>query len=245
MFHIVPSIDLRGGKVVRLQQGDFDRQLNYDVDPVETARAFASDGAQWLHIVDLDGARRGSVAQVELIGKIIAASKLKTQVGGGVRSEKDIQNLLSIGASRVVIGTKAVEDWPWFEKLAANPTYADKLVLALDAREGQVAIKGWTSTSHRQATEIASQVRGWPLAGILYTDVSRDGMLTGPDLNLTKQLTEVTDVPVIASGGVGNLEHIRLLMKLPIWGVIVGRALYDGRVDLKEALHVARTFVNK
>jgi phosphoribosylformimino-5-aminoimidazole carboxamide ribotide isomerase len=241
MFQVIPSIDLRGGKVVRLQQGDYNRQLDYDLDPIETARSFEQAGAEWMHIVDLDGAKQGAVTQIELISRIIASTKLNVQVGGGVRSTDDVRRILDAGAARVVVGTKAIEDWPWFESIARNDaTFAHKLVLALDAKEGKVATRGWTQTSDRLAVDIARQVSGWPLAAILYTDVAKDGMLQGPNLAHTKLLAEAGDVPVIASGGVGNLDHIHALLRLPIWGVIIGRSLHDGRVDLRMAIDAAR-----
>jgi phosphoribosylformimino-5-aminoimidazole carboxamide ribotide isomerase len=240
MFQVVPSIDLRAGKVVRLQQGDYNRQIDYELDPIQTACSFEQAGAQWMHIVDLDGAKNGAVVQADLIGRIIASCRIRVQVGGGVRSTDDVRRLLDAGAHRVVIGTRAIEMWPWFESLAADPQFEDRLVLALDARDGKVATRGWTQTSDRLAVDIAREVSGWKLGGILYTDVSRDGMLQGPNLAATRALAEAGDVPVIASGGVGNLEHIRTLLALPIWGVIVGRSLHEGRLDLREALAAAR-----
>jgi phosphoribosylformimino-5-aminoimidazole carboxamide ribotide isomerase len=243
MFHVVPSIDLRHGKVVRLQQGDYDRQLDYDLDPIATARGFEAAGAKWMHLVDLDGAKQGAVAQIELIGRIIGSCGLRVQVGGGVRSTDDVRRLLDAGAHRIVIGTRAIEMWPWFESLAKDAAFADKLVLALDARDGKVATRGWTQTTDRLAVDIAAAVSGWKLAGILYTDVSRDGMLQGPNLIATKALAEAGDVPVIASGGVGNIEHVRALLGLGVWGVIVGRSLHEGRLNLSEALELARSAV--
>jgi phosphoribosylformimino-5-aminoimidazole carboxamide ribotide isomerase len=240
MFHVVPSIDLRGGRVVRLQQGDYTRQLDYDLDPIAAARSFAEAGAQWMHIVDLDGAKQGAVCQIELIARIISSCSLRVQVGGGVRSTDDVHRLLDVGAHRVVIGTRAIEMWPWFESLAQDPSCADKLVLALDARDGKVATRGWTQTTERLAVDVAGQVSGWRLAGILYTDVSRDGMLQGPNVTATRALADAGDVPVIASGGVGNLEHIRTLLELPIWGVIIGRSLHEGRVNLRQAIELAQ-----
>jgi phosphoribosylformimino-5-aminoimidazole carboxamide ribotide isomerase len=239
-FTIVPSIDLRNGQVIRLKQGDYAQQINYDVDPPATARQFRAEGAQWMHIVDLDGAKEGRCVQTDLIARIIAASGLKTQVGGGVRSTDDVDRLIGCGASRVVIGTKAIEDWAWFEKLAKNPKYADQLTLAIDAKDGMVATRGWTETSALSAVEIARRVTDWKLAGLLYTDVSRDGMMQGPNLEHTRKLAEAGKVPVIASGGVGSLEHIRALLDLPVWGVIVGRSLYERKVQLSEALALVR-----
>lgn len=236
---IVPSIDLRGGKVVRLQQGDYARQLDYDVDALKTAQSFRSAGAQWMHIVDLDGAKEGRPMQTKLIQQIIAASGLKVEVGGGIRTAEDIQTLLEAGAGRVVLGTKAMEDWPWFEWQVKDENFHHKLVLALDAKNGYVATRGWTETSKQLATDVAKKVSDWPLAGILYTDVAKDGMMSGPNLEQTRKLAEAGQVPVIASGGVGSIEHIRKLRELPIWGVIVGRSLYEGTVDLREAIRVA------
>jgi phosphoribosylformimino-5-aminoimidazole carboxamide ribotide isomerase len=240
-LEIVPSIDLRGGRVVRLKQGDYTRQVNYDVDPVQVARWFAEAGAVWMHIVDLDGAKEGRPVQTELIAQVIKGSNLKVEVGGGVRSTDDIRSLLDAGTSRAVVGTKALEDWAWFRSLAHEPAFAQKLVLALDAKDGIVATRGWTETSGKRAIDVATEVSDWPLAALLYTDVSKDGMLQGPNLLQTRALAEAGNVPVIASGGVGSLEHIKQLKDLPIWGAIVGRSLYEGTVDLKEAIRLARS----
>ena len=240
-LEIVPSIDLRGGRVVRLKQGDYGRQINYDVDPLDVARSYADAGATWLHIVDLDGAKEGRPAQSDLIATIIQASGMNVQAGGGIRGTDDVRRLLDAGASRVVVGTKAIEDWPWFESLARDDAaFAHKLVLALDAKDGVVATRGWTAASGRGAVDIARQIAGWPVGAILYTDVAKDGMLQGPNLEHTRRLAEAGDVPVIASGGVGNLDHIRAVMTIPAWGVIVGRSLYEGTLDLREAIRVAR-----
>lgn len=240
-LEILPGIDLRHGQVVRLKQGDFARQVSYGVDPAATARSFASAGATWIHVVDLDGAKEGRPVQTDPIARVIAASGLKAEVGGGVRSSDDVRRLLDAGAARVVIGTKAMEDWPWFERLSLDPAFAGRLVLALDARDGLVATRGWTESSGRRAVDVAAQVSDWPLAALLYTDVSKDGMLQGPNVYHTRLLAEAGNVPVIASGGVGNIDHIRQLCRLPIWGAIVGRSLYEGTIDLAEAIRVART----
>jgi len=237
---IVPSIDLRNGKVIRLRKGDYADQLNYDVDPVATAHSFRDAGAQWMHIVDLDGAKEGRPVQHELVGRIIAASGLKVQTGGGIRTTDDIRRMLDAGATRVVVGTKAIEDWPWFTALMQDPAFAQKVVLALDAKDGMVATRGWTETSGLRAVEVARQVAGWPVGAILYTDVAKDGMMSGPNAEQTEKLAAAGPVPVIASGGVGNIEHIKGLLGRGIWGVIVGRSLYEGTVDLKEAIAVGR-----
>lgn len=236
---ILPSIDLRGGQVVRLQQGDYGRQLTYDVDAASTARAFRDAGATWMHVVDLDGAKDGRPTQVQLVGEIIRASGLRVEVGGGVRSADDIDRLLAAGAERVVVGTKALEDWAWFSDLVQRPQYARRIVLALDAKDGVVATRGWTASSGRRAADVAADVRGWPLGAILYTDVARDGMLLGPNFAQTRALAEATDVPVIASGGVGHIDHVRQLTTIGVWGAIIGRSLYEGAVDLRQAIAVA------
>jgi phosphoribosylformimino-5-aminoimidazole carboxamide ribotide isomerase len=240
-LEIVPSIDLRGGRVVRLKQGDYTRQLNYDLDPIETAKRFADAGATWFHIVDLDGAKEGRPVQTDLIAKLIRSSGMRVQVGGGVRATDDVTRLLDAGAARVVVGTKAIEDWPWFESLARDARFDRRLVVALDAKEGVVATRGWTEASGRRAVDIAEQVRDWPVGAILYTDVAKDGMLQGPNLEHTRRLAEVSGkVPVIASGGVGHIDHIRQLAALrpSVWGVIVGRSLHEGALDLRDAIRV-------
>ena len=240
-LEIIPSIDLRGGQVVRLKQGDFARQVRYDVDPLQTARSFAQAGAKWMHVVDLDGAKAGRPAQTELISRIISAAAIQVEVGGGVRSTDDVRRLLDAGAARVVVGTRAMEDWPWFTELVHDLAFVGKIILALDAKDGVVATRGWTQSAGRLAVDVAREVSDWPLAAILYTDVAKDGMLAGPNLHHTRLLAEAGNVPVIASGGVGNLEHIRQLTRLPLWGAIVGRSLYEVTLDLREAIRVAST----
>lgn len=238
-LQIIPSIDLRDGKVVRLQQGDFKRQLDYRLDPIDTARGFAAAGATLMHVVDLDGAKAGQVEQVELIAKIAKNAGIPVQAGGGVRSTEDVVRLREAGVDRVVVGTKAIEDWPWFELLARDPQFARRLVLAIDAKGGRIAVRGWTKVSGQTAIDVAKRVKGWPLAGLLYTDVAKDGMLQGPNVEATAALAAATDVPVIASGGVGTLEHIRSLKGKQIAGVILGRSLHDGRVKLSDAIRLA------
>jgi phosphoribosylformimino-5-aminoimidazole carboxamide ribotide isomerase len=238
-FVVVPSIDLRGGKVVRLKQGDYARQVSYDVDPLATARSFREAGATWMHVVDLDGAKEGRPAQTPLLREVIAASGLQVQVGGGIRERSHVEDLLAAGASRVVLGTKALEAWDWFRELAHDPAMRQRLTLALDAKDGVVATRGWTESSGRLAVDVAREVTDWPLAAILYTDVAKDGMLQGPNLHHTRLLAEAGRVPVIASGGVGNIEHVRELRSVPVWGAIIGRSLYEGTLDLREAVRVA------
>jgi phosphoribosylformimino-5-aminoimidazole carboxamide ribotide isomerase len=233
---IVPSIDLRSGKVVRLQQGDYSRQLDYAIDPAEAIRSFAAAGAKWVHIVDLDGAKEGRPAQADLISKLAASSGLYVQTGGGIRTTQDIERLADGGIHRIVVGTRAMEDWPWFKSLVHEPRFAKKIVLAVDAKEGTIAVRGWTQSSGRKAVDVAREVSNWPLAAILYTDVAKDGMLQGPNFEQTRAIAEAGKVPVIASGGVGSIDHIRRLKEMPVWGIILGRSLHEGKVDLGEAI---------
>ncbi len=235
-MHLFPAIDLRGGKVVRLLQGDYDKQTTYGDDPVRQAKAFEDAGATWLHVVDLDGAKAGRPMHRHAIAAICKATSLKVEVGGGVRDEDNIDALLSTGASRVVVGTAALRRWDWFASLMDNPAYRHRLVLGLDAREGKVAVAGWEETTDTTAVELAEKVSDWPLAAIVYTDIATDGTLAGPNLPATRAICDATRVPIVASGGVGTLEHLRALRDLPLQGAIVGRALYENAFTLEQAL---------
>lgn len=235
-MHVFPAIDLRDGAVVRLWQGDYARQTTYGHDPVAQAQRFEQAGASWLHVVDLDGARAGRLMHGETIAAICEATRLRVEVGGGIREQSSIDRLLRAGVQRVVLGTAALKDWAWFETMMGNPTYRGRLVLGLDAKNGQLAISGWEQTTQTAAIDIAREVSDWPLAAIVYTDIATDGTLTGPNLDALKAMTESTHVPIVASGGVGSIEDLQALSQLPLQGVIVGRALYDGAFTLEQAL---------
>lgn len=235
-MHLFPAIDLRGGRVVRLLQGDYERQTTYELDAVAQARAFEAAGATWLHVVDLDGAKAGRPMNLDLIRRICRETALKVEVGGGVRDEGTIDALLGAGAFRVVVGTAALRRWAWFESLMGNPTYRGRLVLGLDARDGKLAVAGWQETTDRLAIDVASKVSAWPLAAIVYTDIATDGTLAGPNLPATRAMCEATDVPIVASGGVGTLADLDALRGLPLQGAIVGRALYEDRFTIDQAL---------
>ncbi len=237
-MYLFPAIDLRDGKVVRLYQGDYDRQTTYGDDPVAQARRFADAGAKYLHVVDLDGARAGQPVHLDFVEQIAHQTGLTVEFGGGVRDDQTVRRLISAGVKRIVIGTAALRDWPWFDELAHRATLANKLVLGLDARKGKLAVSGWEQTTQTTAEEVARKVDGWPLAGIVFTDIATDGTLAGPNLESTRQIAEATSVPVVASGGVGTLEHIRQLRALTPqpFGAIVGRALYDGVFTIEQAM---------
>ncbi|MEM1107214.1 MAG: 1-(5-phosphoribosyl)-5-[(5-phosphoribosylamino)methylideneamino]imidazole-4-carboxamide isomerase [Planctomycetota bacterium] len=237
-MHLFPAIDLRSGKVVRLLQGDYAQQTTYGDDPLEQAKRFEDAGATWLHVVDLDGAKTGHLAHRDQIQAICENTSLKVEVGGGVRSEATIDALLNIGVTRAIIGTAALRNWEWFESLMGNPTYRGRLVLGLDAREGKLAVSGWEETTETTAIEIAEKVSDWPLAAIVYTDIATDGTLKGPNVEQTRAICEATHTPIVASGGVGTLEHLAALRKLPIQGAIIGRSLYENTFTIDDALTV-------
>ncbi|MCE5328710.1 MAG: 1-(5-phosphoribosyl)-5-[(5-phosphoribosylamino)methylideneamino]imidazole-4-carboxamide isomerase [Planctomycetaceae bacterium] len=236
---ILPAIDLRGGKVVRLAMGDYDRQTVYSDDPAAVAREFAAAGATWIHIVDLDAARCGELTNLAAVAAIRAAVPLRLEVGGGARNDAAVARLIEAGADRVVIGSAALKDWPWFEQLASRPELNRRLALGLDAREGKLAVAGWREQSQVAAVDLAARVTGWPLGAIIYTDIARDGMLTGPNFQATAELIAATDVPVIASGGVSNLQDVRQCKAIGCSGAIIGKAYYTGAVDLAAACRLA------
>jgi phosphoribosylformimino-5-aminoimidazole carboxamide ribotide isomerase len=234
---IIPAIDLIDGKCVRLIQGRYDRQITYKDDPVEQAREFHADGATWLHIVDLDGAKAGRPINTDTISRIAALGLLKVEVGGGIRDEASIRQLLDLGVTRVIIGTKAVGDFEWFSQMTRK--FPCQLVLGLDARGETVATHGWIEGSTQTLLEFAAQTDELPLAAIIYTDISKDGMLSGPNIERTNALVKAVKTPVIASGGVKEANDIRKLKPIGVAGVIVGRSLYEGTLTLKDALAAA------
>lgn len=237
-MELLPAIDLMGGRCVRLIQGRYDHAICYDNDPVTSATQFRDAGARWLHIIDLDGARDGQLANLPALAAIIKQTGLRVQFGGGVRSEEAIQAALDAGVQRVILGTRALLDWEWFRDIVHRPEYANRLTLGLDAVLGQLRVEGWTANAPQRAEELASSVEGWPLAGIVYTDIGRDGCLLGPNIDAIDQFAAHSTIPVVASGGVSDLEDVRALAKLNLAGVVVGRALYEQTLDLRAALDV-------
>ena len=243
MPYLIPAIDLRNAQVVRLTRGDYNQQTTYEVDPLDTAKKFEDAGCKWLHIVDLDGAKEGRPINMAIIEKIIKHTNLHVEVGGGIRTEESMEYVLAIGAQRIILGTRALADMPWFEAMAHDARFKNRLVLGLDARDGFVATHGWTrgggADEHApKAIDIAKFVDAWPLAAIIYTDIARDGMLQGPNLRAITKLTKICkNVPIIHSGGVKSLPDITALKALPIAGIIVGKSLYEGTLDVKEAVH--------
>jgi phosphoribosylformimino-5-aminoimidazole carboxamide ribotide isomerase len=234
---ILPAIDLRGGQCVRLRQGDFSQETVFGTDPVAVAQRWVEQGAAGLHLVDLDGARAGQPVNGSTIQQIVSAVGVPCQVGGGIRTGTHIDQALSWGAARVVIGTRALKDPSWLEDVCRR--YSGRIMLSVDARDGQVATDGWQEVSNQRAVDVARRCAAWPLAGLVYTDIGRDGMLAGPNLQALRELTAAISLPIFASGGITTLEDIRELSALPVAGCIVGRALYEGRLALPEASTLA------
>ena len=236
-MQIWPAIDLRGGKCVRLRQGDYGRETVYGDDPAAMAKKWVSEGAECLHLVDLDGARDGSNANLAAVKAIVKAAGVPCELGGGIRDEGTIETMLSIGLSRLVVGTRALKDPDWFR--TACQTFPGKLALGIDVKNGRVATDGWLETSEIAAIDLARMFAGEPLAAIIYTDISRDGMMQGPNLPAMSEMKAAVDIPVIASGGVTTAQDVRDLARIGLDGCIIGRALYEGTITLQEALAAA------
>ncbi|MBN2584318.1 MAG: 1-(5-phosphoribosyl)-5-[(5-phosphoribosylamino)methylideneamino]imidazole-4-carboxamide isomerase [Planctomycetes bacterium] len=236
-MEIWPAIDIRGGQCVRLREGDFARETVFDADPVAVALRFKEKGARRVHVVDLDGARDGLAVNRDLVLRIASASGLAVELGGGVRDERTLADYLDGGVSRVVLGTRAVEEPDWLEAMAQG--HPGRIVLGLDARNGQLASRGWLATTAQDVLQYATRLGDLPLAAIVYTDIARDGVMKGPNLDAIGRLAAATRFPVVASGGVTRIEDVRALAGLPIAGMIIGRALYEGTIDLTAAIEVA------
>jgi phosphoribosylformimino-5-aminoimidazole carboxamide ribotide isomerase len=236
---ILPAIDLRDGKVVRLTRGDYDRQTTYSDDPAAVAAEFAHAGARWIHVVDLDAARTGKPTNTPAVRRIRQAVDVDIELGGGARDEATVDAMLELGVSRVVIGSAALKNWPWFEALCQRSELAGRIALGLDARGGKLALHGWTEQVQATPLQLAQRVSGWPLGAIVYTDIARDGMLSGVNLSATANLVNATDVPVIASGGVASVEDVRNCKGIGCAGVIIGKAYYEAKVDIAQAIGAA------
>ncbi len=236
-MEIWPAIDLRGGKCVRLQQGDYKRETVFGDDPAEMAHRWVDAGARQLHLVDLDGARDGTASNLSAVEAILKTIDVPCQLGGGIRDEEAIRHLLELGLSRLVIGTKALKDPDWFARVCQD--FPGKLVAGIDAKNGKVATDGWLEISQVSATALGRQLAQNPIAAIVYTDIARDGMLAGPNMLAMTQMKRAVRVPVIASGGVSTESDITKLVVAEIDGCIIGRALYEGSLKLADALRAA------
>lgn len=234
---IIPAIDLKDGKCVRLLQGRADAVTEYSDNPVEIAKRWESLGARLIHIVDLDGAFTGNQKNIESIKEIRRAVSVEIEVGGGIRNMERIELLLGLGINRVILGTAAIER-PELVREACK-RFPQRIIAGIDARDGRVAIKGWVETTDIKATELALRMQDYGVWGIIYTDISRDGMLSGPNIDAMREMVNTVHIPVIASGGVSSIEDIKRLKEIKgLYGVITGKALYSGAIDLKEAIKV-------
>jgi phosphoribosylformimino-5-aminoimidazole carboxamide ribotide isomerase len=233
-MEIIPAIDLRNGKCVRLYQGDYEKETVFSDDPVSVALRWQSEGAKRLHLVDLDGAARGELCNLDAIEKIATAVEIPVQVGGGVRSLETIEQLLELGVGRAILGTVAVEDPGLAEE--ACQRFGDQIIIGIDARDGRVATRGWLQQSKVTAGELAARMVGLGARRFIYTDISRDGTLTSPNFEAVAEFLSQVSVPVIAAGGISSVEHLPRLAALGAEGAIVGRAIYTGDVKLEEAV---------
>lgn len=231
-----PAIDLRGGKCVRLVQGDYAKETVFDNDPIAVASRFVERGASRIHLVDLDGAKAGSDLQSDVVSQIVRSVAVGCQLGGGVRSFETAVKYFECGVSRLIVGSLAIEKTSEFERLAR--AFPGRIVLGLDARDGLVATRGWIETSSLLAIDVARRHEDLPLAAIVYTDIARDGTLLGPNIQALRIMIESVKFPVVASGGISSLDDIHLVRSTGAAGCIVGRALYDGRFSLEDAIKV-------
>ena len=233
-MEVIPAIDLKDGRCVRLYQGDFARESVYSDDPAAVARRWEEEGAVRLHVVDLDGAAEGRPRNAPLIEGIVKAVEMPVQVGGGIRSLQTLAEYLEMGVQRVVLGTSAVEDADLVEEACRR--YGEAVVIGVDARDGYIATSGWTRETRVPAAKLVAQMEGLGVRRFIYTDIARDGTLTGPNLDGVAHILSLVSVPVIASGGISSIEHLVELQGLGVEGAIVGRALYTGDVDLGRAI---------
>jgi len=233
-MEIIPAIDLKGGKCVRLYQGDFNQETVFSEDPVGIALQWQSLGASRLHLVDLDGAARGEPRHLSIIGEIAKGIKIPVQVGGGIRQPEAIGQLLDVGVERVILGTIAVEN-PQLVKEACH-SFGEAIIVGIDARDGYVCTQGWQKKTSVTAAELVKEMAALGVKRFIYTDIARDGTLTQPNFEAIAELTGKTGLPIIASGGVTSVSHLERLSQLAVEGAIVGRALYTGDIKLEEAL---------
>jgi phosphoribosylformimino-5-aminoimidazole carboxamide ribotide isomerase len=238
VMQVWPAIDLRGGKCVRLQQGDYRRETVFGDDPAAMARHWVDQGAACLHLVDLDGARDGWPANLPAVRAILASVSVPCELGGGIRDEETIGSLVELGVNRLVVGTRALKEPDWFRDMCRR--FPERLVLGIDARGGRVATDGWLETSSVAATELARRFADLPLAALIYTDIAADGMLAGPNFDSIAEMQRTVDLPVIASGGVTRTDDVARLARDGVAGCIIGRALYEGTLKLADALAAAQ-----
>jgi phosphoribosylformimino-5-aminoimidazole carboxamide ribotide isomerase len=233
-MQVYPAIDLRDGKCVRLKQCVYDQETVFGADPAAMAERWVAEGATYLHLVDLDGAKEGRPVNGRSIRAIVKAAKVPCQLGGGLRTEDDIKDALKWGVTRVIVGTKALESPKWLAQMSQR--FPGRIVLGIDARDGKVATQGWLDVSEIAALDLARQCARPPLSAIIYTDISRDGMMQGANVAAMAEMARAVPLPVIASGGVTTLDDVKKLQEAGLAGCIIGRALYEGQIKLSEVV---------
>lgn len=233
-MQIFPAIDLRGGQVVRLYQGDYDQMTVYGTDPCAVARDFMAAGARYLHVVDLDGALDGTLANFESIAAIARQGGLYIEVGGGIRDEERIRRYLDLGVGRCILGTIAVKDFAFTERMAQK--YGDRIAVGVDARDGYVAVSGWKELSAERGVDFCHRLRDAGVKTVIYTDISRDGAEQGTNLDLYRELAKIDGLDITASGGVSSIQELQELQQIGTKAAILGKALYTGRLDLKTVI---------
>lgn len=243
-MRLYPAIDIKNGMCVRLQQGKFKQQQVYSEEPAKVAGRFEAAGASYLHVVDLDGALDGQFTNRSVLQEILSAVHLPVQTGGGIRTMKDIEERLELGAARVILGTGAVKN-PELVKEAVREFGAEKIVIGIDAKNGIAAISGWETLSELTAVELGLRMKDCGAKIVIYTDIAKDGMLSGPNYAATEQMALQTGLEVIASGGVSGLSDLLHLSELPVEGAIIGKALYENKLDLKEAVKRVENGISK
>lgn len=235
-MHILPAIDLKDNKIVRLSQGDYDQVKIYSDDVAKQAENFKKDGAKYLHIVDLDGAKEGTPLNQKAISEILSVNDLFFQIGGGIRDEKRIYDYLELGINRVILGTIATKDPKFVEDMVRK--YGDAIAVGVDAKDEMVATHGWIENSGINSFDFCKQMSEIGVSTIIYTDISKDGMLSGCNMQAYEKLTKIKELQIIASGGVSSMEEIKKLKEIGCYGAIVGKAIYEGKVNLLEALSI-------
>ena len=235
---LFPAIDIKDGKVVRLRQGNYADMKIYDVDPIDVAKSYKEAGAEWMHVVDLDGAKTGKTMNFGIITDIVKATNINVEVGGGIRDAERIRNYLNAGAKRVILGTAAIEN-PDFIKLMLKD-YADYMAIGVDARDGYVAIHGWKQITSMKSEDFCSRLADDGCKYIIYTDISKDGLLQGTNLKAYSKLSKLKGVNITASGGISSIDELKTLQSYKIYGAIIGKALYENKINLKEALEALK-----
>ena len=233
-MEIIPAIDIRGGKCVRLYQGDYSQETVFNENPVTTALTWYSQGARWLHVVDLDGAATGEPRNMQVVEELIKESGLLVELGGGIRQKEVVEKLLNHGVSRIILGTAAIENRELVKKLCKQ--FGDTIAVSLDARDGKIAIHGWQKNTVIEVLELSREMVDAGVRRLIYTDIKRDGTLTEPNFDMIGRLLAQTKVPVVVAGGVSRLEDLQRLKELGAQGAIIGKALYTGDIDLGEAI---------